>query len=259
MGGTGFLIHGNFLGSLSRRIKTQKALDYLQSLNKDIVCVQELPYESEIIRNSDYLKSFNSVDVKNTKLNISFGIFSRFSITDSGFLTLSHFRKEVPNTRPSVCVWADIETPQGPVRFYNCYLQIRGIGIKERLLLLEQILESASGVEHPVVVCGDMNTTIPKKSFSRRVVQWWHKEPNESLNIDGSLWEQDERHLFLKKAQDWGFRDVLDIKDATWLMYYTSFELFSLKLDWFFVKNLKERSVDFGECITDHKPVLVDF
>ena len=105
-----------------------------------------------------------------------------------------------------------------------------------------------------------MNTTIPKVGIYRLGVQLKHKEPSKSMYIDGRYYPDDERYIFSETATKFCFRDVLDIKKSTWAYPHTSFELASLKLDWFFVRDIKEKSSELlPYCSSDHRPVFVRF
>jgi endonuclease/exonuclease/phosphatase family metal-dependent hydrolase len=138
-------------------------------------------------------------------------------------------------------------------------LEIVGVGPKQRIDQLNFILEEAKQHDGPVIVCGDMNTTIPSAGLGRKIVQLFHKVISDNLIADENYHHQDERHSFLLAAQQAGFKESIDIRKSTWCIMPLRWEIFSLKLDWFLVRNIKKPEVSLGKYISDHRSVLAKF
>lgn len=258
MGGTWDRIVNTKLGQLSRKIFLKKSLVYLKSLNAEILCLQELPIEVLVFKNAAFLSKYKVVEVRNSFVGASTTILSKLPIVNEGTVTFP----QIPDntvTRPSECPWADIQVDNGLIRIYNCRFQIRDIGIKERLQFLSIVLEHSRELARPVIVCGDMNTTVPRKGWKRRIVQIVHREPDKSMFVNGREYTRDERHIFNRKAQEYNFREIIGLDKSTWSVPYTCIKLFRLKLDWFLVRGVEPINVTIGPCITDHKPLVVNF
>ncbi|MBI5421323.1 MAG: endonuclease/exonuclease/phosphatase family protein [Parcubacteria group bacterium] len=154
-------------------------------------------------------------------------------------------------------LWADIRYGSSIIRIYNCHLAIRGVGPKERAEQFQHILLHARNHQGPTIVCGDMNTTIPMAGFRRRIVQLFHGEPNGSMQIDGKLFSEDERYPFVVLARSEGFAEAINLNSSTWsLSPRLGWEVFHLKLDWFFVRNFELPNITLGGYISDHRLVF---
>ena len=261
MGKTWLFLDNTFFGELSRSWVYKKVKIFLEQTKPDIICLQEasqyLPQKiDKYLQEIDY----NLVNNENKKSNWNI-IASKFPIVNSGEVFLEN--GDGINSRrikryPSSCLWADCKIDKSLIRIYNCQFRIRGIGIQERIYFLNSILEHAQSTPHPVIICGDMNTTIPKQGFARKIVELVHNEPDSSMQSDGKYQPQDERFIFNSVAEKFGFQEILDLTRSTWALPYTSWELFRLKLDWFFIKNIECRKYSLGKYITDHRPIFAE-
>lgn len=262
MGKTWHIIDKTFLSELSRKKIYKQIVKFIDLNNPDIICLQEasqyFPHNfDEFLQKIGY-HWVGDQSGKKRNFNI---IASKFPFINFGEVILENADKINSRriaTSLSVCLWVDCIVGESLVRIYNCQLRIRGTGINERISFLRDILKHAEAVNHPVVICGDMNTTIPKQGFARKIVQLVHNEPDSSMYFDGKYHPQDERFVFNSVAEKFGFREISDLNRPTWALPYTSWELFKLKLDWFFIKNVKCRKYSLGQYITDHKSIFAE-
>ncbi|MBI2409431.1 endonuclease/exonuclease/phosphatase family protein [Candidatus Kaiserbacteria bacterium] len=152
-------------------------------------------------------------------------------------------------------LYADIGVRTGIVRIYNCHFGITGIGIRGRLAQLRHVAHHAENFPGPVIICGDMNTTVPAAGWKRRLVEWFHEEPDEEMHVGGRYIDSDERYIFAEEANRLGFTEAFPLLKATWSVFYTSWQFLHLKLDWFLTKNLHVINARFGNYLTDHRPM----
>lgn len=233
--------------------KLRKVIPHLEKSTADIFCLQEAQELREKIILSDKFSNFNYAFPKNKEdRNI---ILSKFPIINSGEISF-------PVTIYSVlekAIWADIKINEELIRIYNCHLEIVGIGPKQRLEQLNFILEDAKQHQGPVIVCGDMNTTIPAAGYGRKFIKWFHKVASDNLITDQEYLHLDERHFFLKKAELAGFKDAVNLHDSTWCLMPLRWEIFKLKLDWFLIRNIEKPEVSLGKYVSDHRSILAKF
>ncbi|MFA6365149.1 MAG: endonuclease/exonuclease/phosphatase family protein [Candidatus Paceibacterota bacterium] len=231
----------------------KKIIPYLEKSKADIFCLQEAQELREKIQIFSKLREFNRVfskDVHNRNI-----ILSKFPIISSGELIFPQF-KRTPLER---ALWADIEIEGKIIRIYNCHFEIVGVGPKERINQLKFVLEHSKQYREPVIICGDMNTTIPSFGIKRKIVQWFHKESNESLLLDGKHFYSDERYVFFDVAKQEGFCEAIDILKTTWCIPPFGWEIFKLKLDWFLVRGIKMPNIHLGNYISDHRSVFAEW
>jgi len=143
------------------------------------------------------------------------------------------------------------------LRVYNCHFEIHGLGPKERAAALKFILADSKKFSGPTIICGDFNTVVPTVGFGRQFVHWFHDVPASSLLIGSEDYLKDERYSFIKIINEGGFKDVTDIARTTWSAFSIRWEIFHLKLDWFFVRGLKASKAVLGKYISDHRSLLV--
>lgn len=222
----------------------KKIIPHLEKSPADIFCLQEAHELREKLPTLTKLKNFNYVfPGNNQNRNI---ILSKFPIITSGELIF-------PQPTLENITWADIKIDEQIIRIYNCHLEITGVGPKHRIDQLKFILEAAGSCSGPIIICGDMNTTIPSAGFSRKFVKWFHRE-----SVDDVL-TQDERHLFLQTAESAGFTESINLSQSTWCIMPLRWEIFKLKLDWFLVRNLSKPEISLGNYISDHRSILAKF
>ena len=120
-------------------------------------------------------------------------------------------------------------------------------------------MTDAQNHDGPVIICGDMNVTIPPIGWKRTVAMLWHQEPRNEMYINGELIKQDERELFHAQAQKGGFTETFNIRTATWSPFKTKhFEPGELKLDWFLTKNMTVTKSSLSDYISDHRSMNVE-
>ena len=229
-----------------------KIASVLEKTEADIFCFQEAQELMKRLDSFDRLKMLNHIfPDREQDRNV---ILSKFPIISSGELTFPSFT----NKPLEKALWADIEIGNKLVRIYNCHFEIIGVGPKERAEQLKFVLADSKKHTDSTIICGDLNTTIPPAGIKRKIVQWFHKEPNESIIIDGKYFHSDERYAFVKIAEQEGFREALDISKSTWCVSPFGWELFALKLDWFLVRDVATLKVSLSSYISDHRAIFVE-
>ncbi len=241
-----------------------KIFAYLRKHQADVVCLQEFPLEEY----EEKLKQLEALGYR-VLLGESFK-----TPRSSAVLTLTRHTvgahgeniyvlpQDMGNQfvdEDSRVLWFDCVVGEKTVRIYACHFAIRGLGIRERLWVLDRVLEHAKGTKLPTIICGDMNTVVPKKGWRRWVALHGHKIEVASQMIDGKMYEGAETELFAKYAEAAGFLETFPLGQPTWALPYTSIEYTRLKLDWVFTKGLEIKSASMGPYITDHRPVHAKF
>lgn len=233
--------------------KLSKITPHLEKSGADIFCLQEAHELREKLPYLNKLQGLNCVFPENKEdRNI---ILSKFPITASGELS---FPTSI-NALLEKVIWADIKINEKIIRIYNCHLEVIGVGPKQRVDQLKFVLEAAKQHDGPVIICGDMNTVIPLAGIGRKIIQLFHKVTNDNLISDKQYSHQDERHLFLQTAQQAGLNETIDLLKSTWCIMPLRWEIFSLKLDWFLVRNIKTPEISLGRYVSDHRSVLAKF
>lgn len=239
----------------------EKILPILHSCTADVVCLQEMPEAKSKLAFMEKLHQCKFV-IPTYNNNPSFHgnhnhnvILSRFPIKKSGEIT---FPEIINKQKLESAIWADVSINKICLRIYNCHFGIIGLGFAERIRQLEVILNHALKFNGPKIICGDMNTTIPKHGLSRKIVQWFYKIPAGSMSCNGDYFEEDERYAFAKKAQEHGFNEATDITKPTWSLPYINYELFNLKLDWFLTKGVQVKNIGLGPYISDHRSIFAE-
>ncbi|MFA6306586.1 MAG: endonuclease/exonuclease/phosphatase family protein [Patescibacteria group bacterium] len=229
-----------------------KVTPILGKADADIFCFQEAQELRGKLNNFNRLRALDRVFPKNVNDNNI--ILSKFPIISSGEIAFPQFAD-----RPlEEALWADIQIENKIIRIYNCHFGILGAGPKQRADQLKLILADSRRHDGPVIICGDFNTTIPPAGAKRKIVQWFHKEANESLFLNGKYFYGDERYVFLDIAARAGFHEATDILKSTWCIPPFGWELFNLKLDWFLVRGVEATKVSLGDYISDHRAILAE-
>lgn len=147
----------------------------------------------------------------------------------------------------------EVEVFGRPVVIYNCHLPIIGVGLFERMQLLELVLEEAKGHDHPTVLCGDLNTALPGDGFGRWLTQAVHRVPRQSMYFRDQYHPADERHLANDLLSRAGFSEVFPLEQATWAIPGTRIEPYSMKLDWVSLRGLDDVSRGMDGYVSDHR------
>ncbi len=154
------------------------------------------------------------------------------------------------------CTRVKIKINEKHLVIYNCQLTIIKVGIATRLKQLEYILSDAKKHKGPVLICGDMNSLVPKSGWGRGVITTLYREPKKEMFVNGKFIGHDERILFSKIIKKYGFKDALKLNTPTWSCFKSkNWEMFKLKLDWFITKDLKVVNIKLDDYITDHKSI----
>lgn len=231
-----------------------KIAPVLEKTEADIYCFQEAEELMTKLADFDNLKQLYYIypdGSQNRNL-----LLSRFPIVAGGDIVFPSLADKQSKSLENA-LWADIEIDGTIVRIYNCHFEIVGVGPKERAAQLQFVLTHAKNYAEPTIICGDLNTTIPSAGMKRKIVQWFHREPNESIVIDDRSFECDERYAFVKLAEKEGFREATDISKSTWSLAF-GWELFRLKLDWFLVRNLVTSKVSLRDYVSDHRAIIAE-
>jgi endonuclease/exonuclease/phosphatase (EEP) superfamily protein YafD len=224
----------------------------LEKIDADIICLQE---GETIINKLPYFKQahkYNYIFSREDKDGINV-ILSKFKIISSGQINCPSFLDKSTGE----VLWAKLEIAGQILKLYNCHFEIHGVGPKERAAALKFILADARRFLGPTIICGDFNTTVPPAGFGRKFVKWFHNVPGSSLLKEGEDCLKDERYSFVKIISRDGFQEMTDITKTTWSAFSIRWEIFNLKLDWFFIRGLKASKAVLGHYLSDHRSVLV--
>lgn len=217
-----------------------------------VICLQE---GLSILSHQERVVPFDSHQPVIGSGNI---IFSRYELVNAG--TLDFPISLFPQLNLEQVAWSDLRLDTRILRLYNCHLGIRGIGPSQRAQQLGRVLAHARHHEGPAIICGDMNTTIPAAGLRRRIVQIFHSEPDGTMHVDGEPFTSDERYPFARLAEQHGFREAIDMQASTWAISpQLNWEIFDLKLDWFFVRGMDLPKITLGDYISDHRSVLAEW
>lgn len=230
----------------------KKVKPALEKIGADIICLQE---GETIINELDYFKEvhkYNYVFSPEDKDGINV-ILSKFKIISSGQINCPSFLDRISGE----VLWANLKIGGKVLKVYNCHFEIHGLGPKERAAALKFIIADAKKSAGPTIICGDFNTIIPAAGFGREFVRWFHHVPASSLLKGADDYLKDERYSFIKIINGAGFKDVTDIKRTTWSVFSIRWEIFHLKIDWFFIRGLQASKAVLGRYISDHRSVLV--
>ena len=236
---------------------------YIKENMADIVCLQEARIDSDIINRTRAIGSYDAVvpqrhsmydGLPNTNV-----ILTTHEIVGHGEhyfnLHADRVKNRIGDMDTGFYIWSDIRIKDHIIRIYNCHFKLIGVGIKERIKSLKHIAHHVSGFKGPVIICGDMNTLVPRSGFIRLLMRWFHKIEKQSMVINGVHCYKEERVIFSQEAQRNGFTDALPIDHATWAIPYTSFELFKMKSDWMLYRRFTSVKAHTGPYISDHRPV----
>lgn len=244
-------INGEHYRLIHRATLFYKIVPKLSRYLADIICLQEFPKAREKNYTLPFFKKYSqyySGDDCSCTL-------SRFPVVRSGELLL---HKILAPFNPGTVIWTEIDLGKGvQLKVYNCHFSIEKIGIASRIKLLEFVLGDASKHGGPTVVCEDMNTTIPAKGLSRKIISWFYGIPRQELIVDGKYCSEDERYFFSKTANRYGFTEALNLSDNTWGLPRYKLTPFKIKLDWFLVRGIRVSKATLGPYISDHRPILI--
>jgi len=231
----------------------KKIKPILETTEADILCLQEGQEFLAKLKEFTKFKNFDHIfsHLDSDGLNI---ILSKFPIILHGEISLP-LRIKTP---PGKVLWADIKVNKEIIKIYNCHFGVVGVGPRERANLLKYIFNDSKKYFGPVIICGDLNTTIPASGLKRKIVQLFHKEKNSSLLTSGKYPRADERYSLLNIANKSGFKEAIDISKSTWCLKFLGLKLFKLKLDWFLTRNIKVNKVVLSDFISDHRSVYVE-
>lgn len=246
---------------IPRNYNHRKVKKFLKKNAFDVACIQEFPNDKKNMKEIHKTKSYElflsksfSHKRKTYNANVILSAFPMLQKKEISFpASDSEAYKKLEHHEE--CLFTDIHIDKKPVRIYNVHLSVKAVGIKERLAAIKKIMSHAAEHDGPVVIAGDMNTVVPRKGFARKIIQLYHNQPNESMIVDGKEYGGDERYIFDDAAAQNGFKQVTDLMQSTWAVPYTNYELFNLKVDWIFIRDMSIERVKVGKYISDHRAV----
>ncbi len=240
-----------------------KIKSHLVSSKFDILILQEFPDAKNLIGNIDEFRGFNTFipELNSKSLFKKEGcnnnvVISKYPIIDSYEISFSEL-----NSRAILenCSVVDIKIADKVLRVYSCHFGIFKVGISTRLKQLEKVLSDSLNHKGPTIICGDLNSTIPKHYWNRKIIRAWHQEPKKEMVIGGQFFQGDERELFNQKLNEASFREVFDLYTPTWSPFKSKvWEMFKLKLDWLAVRDMAVLDSKLGEYVSDHKSMQID-
>lgn len=240
----------------------KKVLPNLLDSQPDIICLQEMcdaqvKLGLEFKKFKVYIPKLNNSKDYNKK-NFNYNVI----LSKYPFQYVEEF--VFPQSLNTTCIFenaikAEINIDSKNLRIYNCHFMIDGVGIKTRIEQLKYILDDCKDFTGPIIICGDLNVTIPKVGWRRKLVQFVHQEPVKELYIRDDYIYDDERIIFNKIATEEGFKEAFDLNTATWSpLKNKHWEILGLKLDWFLTKNLLINSKSLGNYISDHRAIYIN-
>ncbi len=249
----------NFTG----RISIKKLKSHLQTFDTDIIVLQEMCDAEENLKTIPGFELYNKYIPPTNKTLDDRSLGYNFNVVISKYPILNTAEIVFPSWNNDVvlqnCTRVEIELEDKILRLYSCQFRITKIGIKTRLRQLEYILLDAKNHNGPIIICGDMNTTIPKAGWKRWIISHWHKEPKREMFWNGEFIDYDERKLFNDTVNKHNFKESLKLDTATWAPFRSKlWEMFKLKLDWFIVKNIKITKTTLNDYVSDHKSIRVE-
>jgi endonuclease/exonuclease/phosphatase family metal-dependent hydrolase len=241
--------------------KTANQVSALINKNQpDVCCLQEVTgiRFANTIKEKTLYNYLLSDPIKTPIPGLTFhnAIFTKLKISEHGELNWNKTRRMWVDKFGGKSLWAKITKGETSFIIYSCYFAVTDQGMEERKTMITEIAENAIKYKSPVIICGDMNTTIPNKGLLRFVVQSWHRFPTPNNKILGKLADKNERYLFLNTVSKFGFKELGDFHKNTWREMLTGKELFSLKLDWMLYRNCSAISSKLGRFIGDHKAII---
>lgn len=246
---------------LSKRLK--KLIKFINEQQADIYCLQEIRGQrvaKKISQKTSYpfLLSESTTAMYRYKMHNLF--LTKLKILKSGHLLFLKPRKVRGSSSAGLSFWATLKKDSKKFRIYNCHLSVAGVHPQERLKLLQKIIKHSQKFNGPVIICGDMNTVLPDKPRNIRIVKWFTKTPlTKDELIQFKRERKNEAHDFYALAKKLGFAEAAELHKNTWVLPFTRWELFGLKLDWMLYKGLVKHNHTVGKPIGDHKAIIGEF
>lgn len=237
-----------------------KIRPHLAGAMSDIIALQECVKPELLCEGTDILKRYTLLASKKNADRSSFPFLSN----DNVILTkhpVQDFHDlpfpELGQKRPlENYLRADINVHGTLVRIYNCHFPILRAGPNLRVKLLEHLLTESREHPGPVIVCGDLNTNVPKSGFGRFIVKSWHWQPAHDFIVDGRELETAEHELIYQTLDKHGFKEASHFPHPTWSIFKSRYlQPWRLKLDWLMVKGLNVTQTKLGAYISDHRAI----
>lgn len=227
----------------------------------DIYCFQEITTQQI----ADELKKHSGLNyLISRRFKVFFSyfhnvIFTNLSVLDWGEIEYRKPKKNIMVPIYGKVLWAELIFNGQKVRVYNCHLMVVGQGMLERKTILLDIIRHSSKFDGPVIICGDMNTSVPGIKYQRKLAQFWLRFSIPDEKEIGDYTNKNEKYLFYDTAVSRGFREITDLAKNTWRMPLINKELFNLKLDWMLYKGFTKKAYRLGEYIGDHRAIIGEY
>lgn len=231
----------------------------LQKEQADIYCLQEVTsirfvnrlnkivgYSIAVSNPTKTVKIFNFYNV----------ILSKYPILESGELLFEEKLNRRRRIFKGKAFWTVLEVGNIKIKIYNCHLNLFRQGVEERAEILTKIMTDSKKFKGPVIICGDMNTGVPKDKPYRKIIKVWSKYPMPSKDNIGDYASVNEKFYFLNTAKKYNFSELSDINQNTWRMPVILSRKMQLKLDWMLYNKLKPIGCRFGPWIGDHRSII---
>jgi endonuclease/exonuclease/phosphatase (EEP) superfamily protein YafD len=228
----------------------------------DVYCLQEirnLKTAERISRKTGYEFIISSGWRAFYRMKLHTAIFTNMQKDNHGELDFTKTRRVYGNHFGGKALWVNLKIGKKIIRIYSCHLSPTGLSIEKRLSVLEEILNHSQKFHGPILIGGDMNTTLPEKGKGTRLIRWWSRIPRVDIVKNRGKFRQNEKHAFYEQLKSSGFEESLSLDKNTWVLPYTKKEMFKLKLDWLIYKNLDKISAKLGPIIGDHKSIIGEF
>lgn len=237
--------------------KTRKMI---KKYSPNIVCLQEIPSSTQL--NPSFFSFANIAESENnfrtdfSKLVRSITL-SNLPLVDSGVMFKGGIKFRNRSLKPNV-LWSDYDVGGKRLRVYNCHLPAFECGIVERGKILEEIVDHATSVDY-LLICGDMNTFLPKKGFARRLARLRVRSDVNPALTDSGEYVDSEAKYFSEKVKSLGLKHAFSTSTPTWRLPLPFVELARKKLDWMVFRGLSIQDAEVGKYMFDHKVLFGSF
>jgi endonuclease/exonuclease/phosphatase family metal-dependent hydrolase len=235
----------------------KKIRPHLAAATADIIALQECCDPEFLLKETEVLKTYTLLSSPNNgKTEYPYNdniILTKHQVIETHDIVFP----ELGQSRPiENALRADIKINGSIVRIYNCHFPIFRAGPVLRIKLLEYIFEDSKNHAGPIIVCGDLNTTIPKPGLGRLIVKTWHQQPDAELILNGNMINTAEHEIIYQTAGKHGFTESIELPHPTWSPIKSKYwQPMKLKLDWIMVKGMNVTSAVLGPYVSDHRPI----
>jgi endonuclease/exonuclease/phosphatase family metal-dependent hydrolase len=225
----------------------------------DIVCMQEIKGKKIplLLKRLKYPYIIFSSKTKSVSLiGIQTIIASRYPIVENGEVKFNEKLKKGIMPFQSKALFGVIQIHSKKVVVYSCHINAFGETLNSRRNMLMKTLIHAIEYHLPAIVCGDMNTVIPKKRPYRFLFRIANKIHAPSVWQYGSFARQNEEQYFSQTSHLFNFTDVIGINFPTFRIPGVSIRQ---KLDWMLYHDIHCSRSELTPWIGDHRGIFGTF